>query len=73
MGVQAAVVAGLGVAVLGRAAVLPGMRILGPDSGLPELPAVDVAIWGEDRAPAELTAPLAALLTEALMASADRH
>ena len=73
MGVQAAVTAGLGVAVLGRAAVLPGMRILGPDSGLPELPAVDVAIWGEDRAPAALSAPLAALLTEALMASADRH
>ena len=60
MGVQAAVTAGLGVAVLGRAAVLPGMRVLGPESGLPELAPVEVAIWGEERAPAALSAPLVA-------------
>ena len=66
MGVQAAVAAGLGVAVLGRAAVLPGMRVLGPAEGLPELGTVEVAIWGEDRVPASLSEPLAELLTRAL-------
>jgi DNA-binding transcriptional LysR family regulator len=73
MGVQAAVTAGLGVAVLGRAAVLPGMQVLGPEAGLPELPAVEVAIWGEERVPAALAHPLVGLLTEALTASAGRH
>jgi DNA-binding transcriptional LysR family regulator len=73
MGVQAAVTAGLGVAVLGRAAVLPGMQVLGPEAGLPELPAVEVAIWGEERVPTALVHPLVGLLTEALTASAGRH
>jgi len=68
MGVQAAVTAGLGCAVLGRAAVLPGMRVLGPESGLPELGAIEVAIWGEERTPAALSGPLTALLTRALAA-----
>lgn len=66
MGIQAAVAAGLGVAVLGRAAVLPGMRVLGPAEGLPELGTVEVAIWGEDRVPVSLSEPLAELLTRAL-------
>lgn len=73
MGVQAAVTAGLGVAVLGRAAVLDGMRVVVAEAGLPELDGVDVAIWGEELAPPELTRPLISLLTEALTASAGRH
>ena len=36
--VQAAVQAGLGIAVLGSSTVLPGMRILGKPEGLPALP-----------------------------------
>jgi DNA-binding transcriptional LysR family regulator len=72
MGVQAAVTAGFGVAVLGRAAVLPGMRVLGPAQGIPELAPVEVAVWGEDRAPAGLCAPLTTLLTEALTATGTR-
>jgi DNA-binding transcriptional LysR family regulator len=66
MGVQAAVAAGLGVAVLGRASVLAGMRVLGPEAGLPELGSIEVAIWGEEQAPAGLSEPLVALLTQAL-------
>ena len=73
MAVQAAVIAGLGVAVLGRAAILDGMRVLGGEAGLPELGRVDVAIWGEEMAPPELTKPLVSLLTDALTASAGRH
>lgn len=43
-GAQAAVGAGLGIAVLPRAMVREGMRVLGPDSGLPELPDVEIAL-----------------------------
>ncbi len=73
MAVQAAVMAGLGVAVLGRAAILDGMREIGGEAGLPDLGRVDIAIWGEELAPPELTRPLISLLTEALTASAARH
>lgn len=66
LGVQAAVSAGLGVAVLGRAAVLPGMRVLGPDSGLPVLDEVEVAVWGEERTPRALAGPLAAMIGDAI-------
>lgn len=49
LGIQAAVAAGLGVAVIGRAAVLPGMRVLGAADGLPPLPLAEVAVLGEER------------------------
>lgn len=43
-GAQAAVAAGLGVAVLPRAMIKEGMRVLGPETGLPELSDVEVAL-----------------------------
>ncbi len=48
-GVQAAVIAGLGVGVLPQSAVMPGMRVLGPSDGFPPLPEAEMAVVGEDR------------------------
>ena len=48
-GVQAAVIAGLGVGVLPQSAVMPGMRILGEAEGFPSLPEAEMAVVGEDR------------------------
>ena len=43
-GLQAAVFAGLAVSILPRCAVTPGMRRLGPQEGLPALPALDLVL-----------------------------
>lgn len=48
-GVQAAVIAGLGVGVLPYSAVMPGMRILGDAEGFPPLPEAEMAVVGEDQ------------------------
>ncbi len=48
-GVQAAVIAGLGMGVLPQSAVMPGMRVLGPNDGFPPLPEAEMAVVGEDR------------------------
>jgi len=42
--VQAAVMAGLAVAVLGSSTLLPGMRTLGPDEDLPTMPPSDIEL-----------------------------
>lgn len=72
MGVQAAVTAGLGVGTLGRAALLPGMVVLGPETGLPPLEDIEVAIWGEERTPQALVGPLAAMISRAIELPAAR-
>lgn len=43
--IQAAVQAGLGVSVLGRSCVLPGMKILGAKAKLPRLPESAIALY----------------------------
>jgi DNA-binding transcriptional LysR family regulator len=66
MGLQAAVAAGLGVAVLGRSFVRDGLMLLGPRAGLPPLPATEVALLGEETAQVPLARPLVAFLVEEL-------
>jgi DNA-binding transcriptional LysR family regulator len=66
MGLQAAVAAGLGVAVLGRSFVQDGLKLLGPRTGLPPLPAIEVALLGEETAQIPLARPLVAFLVEEL-------
>lgn len=48
-GVQAAVVAGLGIGVLPQSAVLPGMRLLTAEEGFPDLPEAEMAVVGEEK------------------------
>lgn len=62
-GVQAAVTAGLGLSVLGRSAVQPGMRVPGPEDGLPPLPETEIALYCRARPNAALAA-LARLIEE---------
>lgn len=51
-GVQAAVLGGLGVAMVPASAVMPGLRRLGVDDGLPALPEFDIAIFQREEKPA---------------------
>ncbi|KXX64240.1 LysR substrate-binding domain-containing protein [Marichromatium gracile] len=44
VGIQAAVLGGLGVSVLPDSSLLPGHRTLGPAEGLPPLPSVELAL-----------------------------
>lgn len=62
-GVQAAVVAGLGVSAFGRSAVLPDMRVLGAADGLPSLPDSEIALYCRNKPAAPVTA-LARLIEE---------
>jgi DNA-binding transcriptional LysR family regulator len=47
--IQAAVVAGLGVSVLGLHSTAAGMRILRAEEGFPELPGMEIMLYGEER------------------------
>ncbi len=51
-GLQAAVFAGMAITVLGRSALVPGMREILPDETLPALPKVDLLLY---KAPAALS------------------
>jgi DNA-binding transcriptional LysR family regulator len=51
-GLQAAVRAGLGVTVLSKDMVPPGLKLLGPDQDLPQLPDTEIALY---RAPGRLS------------------
>jgi DNA-binding transcriptional LysR family regulator len=44
-GLQAAIFAGMAVSVLGRSALVPRMRGLGPEDGFPPLPKVDLLLY----------------------------
>jgi len=57
-GLQAAVFAGMAVTVLGRSALVPGMRQIGVNEYFPPLPAVDLLLY---RAPGTPTAAATAL------------
>lgn len=43
-GIRAAVLGGLGLTVLAQSTVADGMRVLGPESRLPDLPSVDIML-----------------------------
>ena len=66
MGVQAAVAGGLGVTVLGRSFVQPGMQILTAPDHWPPLPMTEIVILGEDSKAADLVRPFVTFLTESL-------
>ncbi|SMH56857.1 LysR substrate-binding domain-containing protein [Azospirillum agricola] len=68
MGVQAAVRAGLGVAVLSESSVPEDARRLGPEDGLPELGEVEMAIFGETPRNRRLAEPLVGFITDSLSA-----
>ena len=44
-GLQAAAFAGMAVTVLGRSALVPAMREIGPKEGLPPLPKVELLLY----------------------------
>jgi DNA-binding transcriptional LysR family regulator len=63
-GVRAAALAGLAIAPLPASAVITGLRVLGPDEGLPRLPDLEFAIYEKarpDKATSALSAALLAL------------
>lgn len=69
MGVQAAVAGGLGVTVLGRCFVQPGMQVLRAPEHWPALPVAEIIVLGEYGPAADLTKPLVTFLTETLSGS----
>jgi DNA-binding transcriptional LysR family regulator len=60
-GVRAAALAGLAITPLPASAVIAGLRVLGPDEGLPRLPDLEFAIY-EKAQPDEAASALAAAL-----------
>ena len=60
-GVRAAALAGLAITPLPASAVITGLRVLGPDEGLPRLPDLEFAIY-EKAQPDEAAFALAAAL-----------
>lgn len=66
MGVQAAVAGGLGVTVLGRSFVQPGMQILTAPEHWPALPMTEITVIGEEGEARHLVEPLVGFLTESL-------
>jgi DNA-binding transcriptional LysR family regulator len=71
MGVQAAVAGGLGVTVLGRSFVQPGLQILATSELWPTLPVTEIVVLGEDSAASDLVRPLLSFLTESLAGALD--
>jgi DNA-binding transcriptional LysR family regulator len=51
-GLQAAVQGGLGIAMVPKSAVIPELRFLGEEHGLPPLPDFEIEIFVRDKAPA---------------------
>jgi DNA-binding transcriptional LysR family regulator len=66
MGIQAAVAGGLGVTVLGRSFVQPGMQILQSPDDWPVLPLTEITVVGEETAEANLVRPLLSFLIGSL-------
>ena len=50
-GLQAAVLGGLGIAMVPKSAVIPELRILGAEQGLPPLPDFEIEIFVREKAP----------------------
>ncbi|KAA0693402.1 LysR family transcriptional regulator [Neorhizobium sp. P12A] len=69
LGIEAAVLGGLGVTVLGKSFVQNGMKILPTSERWPALPVAEVSVIGKNPALQHIVQPLVALLTEALLDS----
>ncbi|MEN2979156.1 LysR substrate-binding domain-containing protein [Tistrella bauzanensis] len=72
-GVAAAVTAGLGIAVLGDCTVPPGVRVLSEAEGFPALGEVELAVFGEARAPAALAQSFTGFVSDRLRALVPSH
>ncbi|MFL0810862.1 MAG: LysR family transcriptional regulator [Agarilytica sp.] len=66
LGVQSAVMAGLGVGVLGESCVLPEMRRLSEKDGFPKLPKVILKLYGPERETSKLVKPVVRHLCQQL-------
>ena len=65
-GLQAAVQGGLGIAMVPKSAVIPELRILGEEQGLPPLPDFEIEIFVRDKAPTPSCRAFVAFMTEEL-------
>lgn len=69
MGLQAAVAGGLGISVGARSFLQQGVRALEDVAGLPPLPQMEVALYGESGLPGELVDGLVNFLVEGMRTS----
>ncbi len=69
-GVQAAVLGGLGIAMVPAAAVIPGLRRLGVADGLPTLPEFDIAVFLREDKPSPSCQAFVDFVTAELRSSA---
>jgi DNA-binding transcriptional LysR family regulator len=65
-GLQAAVLGGLGIAMVPKSAVIPELRILGEEHGLPPLPDFEIEIFVRDKAPPPSCRAFVDFMTEEL-------
>jgi DNA-binding transcriptional LysR family regulator len=65
-GLQAAVLGGLGIAMVPKSAVIPELRILGTEQGLPPLPDFEIEIFVRDKAPTPSCRAFVDFMTEEL-------
>ena len=65
-GLQAAVLGGLGIAMVPKSAVIPELRILGEEQRLPPLPDFEIEIFVRDKAPAPSCRAFVDFITEEL-------
>src|SRR5687767_4164806 len=65
-GLQAAVQGGLGIAMVPKSAVIPELRILGEEQGLPPLPDFEIEIFVRDKAPTPSCHAFVEFMTEEL-------
>jgi DNA-binding transcriptional LysR family regulator len=65
-GLQAAVQGGLGIAMVPKSAVIPELRILGEEHGLPPLPGFEIEIFVRDKAPTPGCRAFVEFMTEEL-------
>lgn len=69
LGIQAAVIAGLGVTVLGQSFAQNGLKVIPPSEHWPALPTAEVSVIGEKPELQHLARPLVTLLMESLVGS----
>ena len=72
-GLQAAVFAGMAVTVLGRSALMPAMRELGPADGFPTLPKIDLLLYRSHKATSKAAHALHDYLAHYLSLDTERR
>jgi DNA-binding transcriptional LysR family regulator len=68
-GLHAAVLGGLGIAMIPKSSVTPELRCLGPEQGLPPLPDFEIAIFAREETPAPACRAFVAFVSEQLRPS----